>query len=46
MASGIVTKLVNKVYVKKPNKNAHTKESDYPNVVEIFKIFGTYKSKI
>jgi hypothetical protein len=41
MASRIVTKLVlNKVYVKKPNKNAHTKESDYPNVVEIFKISG------
>jgi hypothetical protein len=34
MASRIVTKLVNKVYVKKPNKNA--KESDYPNVVEIY----------
>jgi hypothetical protein len=28
-----MAKLVNKVYVKKPNKN--TKESDYPNVVEI-----------
>jgi hypothetical protein len=27
MASRIVTKLENKVYVKKPNKNAHTKES-------------------
>jgi hypothetical protein len=42
MASRIVTKLVNKVYVKKPNKNAHTcKKSDYPNAVEIYKISGT-----
>jgi hypothetical protein len=41
MASRLVTKLANKVYVKKPNKNVHVKESDYPNVIEIFKISGT-----